>query len=183
MGSLAATGTTFAGNLRGWVAEVYAWSRPLSPAERWQTTQGFQYDDPSTLLVAGGLLLVYYAMEEGEGASLRDSTAKQPAASLRGGAVWSLDVPLQATGWSGVRLVPLPPPAFPPSPSPPPPSPAPVRVPSRAAGGRVLYGTGGARIDIWETSPKPLPRGAFRPLRQFWRLLGSGTGLGASGTT
>ena len=91
-------------------------------------TRGFQYDDASTL--AAGGLLAYYAMEEGEGERLRDSTAKRPEATLRGGAFWTSEVPLSGTGWADVRLVPLPPPSLPPLPPPPPSPPPPPPPPS-----------------------------------------------------
>jgi len=69
-------------------------------------------------------------MEEGEGERLRDSTAKRPEATLRGGAFWTSEVPLSGTGWADVRLVPLPPPSLPPLPPPPPSPPPPPPPPS-----------------------------------------------------
>jgi hypothetical protein len=131
MASHAATGATFAGNLRGCVAEVYAWGRQLNARELAAAAAGFDY---VAAKLEYHLLLAVYAMEAGMGTQLVDALGESAAAELLGSG--------GATAWSGAdmpsggglrqRSIFASPPPLPPRPSPPPTRPPPpVRLPGR----------------------------------------------------
>jgi hypothetical protein len=139
MGRNGATDFT-SGFMKGRVADVALWSRPLIERELETLFAGFDYKIPVPFLVG------YWDMEEGSGTLVADATQQQPAGVLIGhvAPVWMQDVPA-GRGWSQLSIVPSPPysplppaprspprPTFPVPPlprSPPPPSPPPTPPP------------------------------------------------------
>jgi hypothetical protein len=112
--------------MKGSLASVYTWSRPMPDDQVAIIAQGFyeNFDNPWSGLTA------YYDIEEGDGTATRDMTKQQSSAALYGTS-WREANPAEAN-WR-LLYISAPSPPTPPTSPPRPPSPPPLPVSSSSS--------------------------------------------------